>query len=147
MAGEQAVEAVSNGSTSADALWGYGREFMTTIGASYAAHDVIKDLLYSLTSSELAFLCEQLSRSDRLIRTLQKGSLLPGTVEALKRLAAFTRRPRLAARILRASRTMSSIRRHYQDYPDSPSKLNSWAGRLEFLRRAAGASRTDHDAA
>jgi geranylgeranyl reductase family protein len=147
MAAEQAVAAVSNGSTSADALWGYGREFMSTIGASYAAHDVIKDLLYSLTSSELAFLGEQLSRSDRLIRTLQKGSLLPGTGEALKRLAAFTRRPRLAARILKASSTISSIRRHYQDYPDSPSKLSSWAGRLEFLRRAAGASRTDHDAA
>ena len=120
---------------------------MSTIGGYYAAHDVIKDLLYSLSSRELAFLCEQLSRADRLIRTLQKGSLLPGTGEALKRLAAFTRRPRLAARILRATRVTSSIRRHYRDYPDSPSRLSSWAGRLEFLRRTGGASPTEHDAA
>jgi digeranylgeranylglycerophospholipid reductase len=147
MAGEQAVAAIATGSTSAEALWPYGRGYMSTIGGNYAAHDVLKDLLYSLSRSEMAFLCEQLARSDRLIRTLQKGSLLPGAGEALKRLAAFTRRPRLAGRIVGASRAMSSIRRHYQDYPDSPTKLNSWAGRLEFLRRAGRATRADHDAA
>jgi geranylgeranyl reductase family protein len=147
MAGEQAVAAISSGTTSAEGLWPYGMKFMTEIGGNYAAHDVLKDLLYSLSASELGFLSEQLARSDRLISTLQRGSLLPGAAEALKRLAAFTRRPRLAARMLRASKAMSSIRRHYQDYPDSPSKLDSWAGRLEFLRRTGGANRTEHVAA
>jgi geranylgeranyl reductase family protein len=147
MAGEQAVAAISSGSVSSEALWGYGREYMSTLGGSYASHNVIKDLIYSLSSSELAFLCEQLARVDGLTRTLQKGNLLPGAGEAIKRLVAFTRRPRLAARILRASRVMSSIRKHYQDYPDSPLKLNSWVGRLEFLRSTGGANRIEHDAA
>ena len=135
-AGEQAVGALSNGDTSAPALWEYGAQFMRTIGAAYAAHDPLKSLLYSLSNDDLSFLLTQLAQSERLIHAIQRGSFLPGVGEALRRLAAFTRRPRLAARIIGTGKAMASVRHHYEDYPDSPSKLGSWIGREESLRRS-----------
>ncbi|MCK4511559.1 NAD(P)/FAD-dependent oxidoreductase [bacterium] len=135
-AGEQAVRALSNGGTSADALWEYGAQFMTTIGAAYATHDVLKDLIYSLSDRDLVFLFTQIAQSEKLIHAIQRGSFLPGVGEALRRLAAFTLRPRLAARIISTGKAMASIRHHYEAYPDSPSGLESWMGREELLRRS-----------
>ena len=136
--GEQAVRAISNGGTSAEALWEYGTQFMRTIGAAYAAQNVLKDLIYSLSNDDLAFLCTQIAQSERLIHAVQRGSFLPGVSEALRRLAAFTRRPRLAARIISTGKAMASVRHHYEAYPASPSGLESWMGREEFLRRSRG---------
>jgi len=139
-AGEQAVRAISDGGTSAEALWEYGAQFMTTIGAAYATHEVLKDLVYSLSNRDLVFLFAQIAQSERLIHAIQRGSFLPGVSEALRRLAAFTLRPRLAARIISTGKAMASVRRHYEAYPDSPSGLESWTGREEFLRRSRGRS-------
>ncbi len=136
--GEQAVRAISNGGTSAEALWEYGTQFMRTIGAAYAAQNVLKDLIYSLSNSNMAFLCSQIAQSERLIHAIQRGSFLPGVSEALRRLAALTRRPRLAARIISTGKAMASVRHHYEAYPDSPSGLESWMGREELLRRSRG---------
>jgi hypothetical protein len=97
---------------------------------------VLKGLVYSLSNEHLAFLCEQLARAERLIVTLQRGSLFPGAGEALRRLASLTRRPGLAARIIRTARAMTAVRRHYGEYPDSPAALGSWMGRNEMLRRS-----------
>ena len=137
-AGEQAVGAISNGETSAEALWEYGTQFMRTIGAAHAAHDVLKSLVYSLSNDDLAFLFTQLAGSEKIIHAIQQGSFLPGVSEALLRLAAFARRPRLAARIISTGRAMAAVRHHYEDYPHSPSGLASWMGRGEFLRRSHG---------
>ena len=135
-AGEQAVRAISNGGTSAETLWEYGTQFMTTIGAAYAAQDALKKLIYSLLNNDLEFLCTQIAQSERLIHAIQRGSFLPGVSEALRRLAAFTRKPRLAARIISTGKAMASVRHHYEAYPGSPSGLESWMGREEFLRRS-----------
>ena len=137
-AGEQAVRAISNGETSARALWEYGTKFMRTIGAAYAAHEPLKDLIYSLSNDDLVFLCTQIAQSEKLIQAIQLGSFLPGVGEALRRLAALSCRPRLAARVIGTGKTMTSVRRHYEDYPDSPSGLESWMGREEFIRRSRG---------
>ena len=141
MAGEQAVRALSNGETSAAALWEYGAQFMRTIGAAYSAQGVLKDLIYSLSNDDLAFLCTQIAQSERLIQALQRGSFLPGAGEVLRRIAAFTRQPRLATRIVSTSKAMATVRHHYEDYPSSPSGLASWVGRGEFLRRSRGRQR------
>ncbi len=137
-AGEQAVGALSNGETSAQALWEYGTQFMRTVGAAYATHEALNDLIYSLSNNNMAFLCTQIAQSEKLIHAIQRGSFLPGVSEALRRLAAFARRPRLAARIIGTGKAMASVHRHYEAYPDSPSGLESWMGREEFLRRSRG---------
>jgi len=134
-AGEQAAGAILDGDTSAPALWEYGTQFMRTIGSAYAAHVPLRDLLYSLSNDDLSFLFTEFAQSEGLIHAIQRGSFLPGVAEALPRLAALARRPRLAARIIGTGRAMASVRRHYEDYPDTPSGLGSWVGRGEFLRR------------
>lgn len=135
LAGEQAVRALSGGDVSADSLWRYAKEFMGTFGAAYAAHELLRDLLYSLSGSDRMFLWEQLASSEKLIEMAKHGGLLPGAWETLKRAAALATRPRLAAKIARAGRAMARVRHHYEDYPDSPGRLVSWVGHEEYLRR------------
>ncbi|MFH1688787.1 MAG: NAD(P)/FAD-dependent oxidoreductase [Candidatus Eisenbacteria bacterium] len=139
MAGEQAVEALSNGDTSADSLWGYGVRVMERIGKYYGAHEVLRDLVYSLSGEELLFLARRLAASGRIIETIHEGSLLSSVGQGIRLLVPFAGRPGLAARVISASRRMAAVRDHYVDYPDSPAKLGSWLGRAEFLRRNGGA--------
>ncbi len=139
MAGEQAVRALSNGDTSADSLWGYGVRVMQRIGKYYGAHEVLGDLLYSLTSEEMLFLARRLAASGRIVETVHEGSLLSSLGQGVRLLAHFAGRPGLATRVVRTSHRMAATRDHYDDYPDSPAKLGSWVGRREFLRRTGGA--------
>jgi digeranylgeranylglycerophospholipid reductase len=138
MAGEQAVEALSNGASSVDALWGYGKRFMTAVGASYAGHEVLKGFVFSMSHDELMFLWREMAKPQPLERALREGRLLSGAGGAIKLLAAFTTRPGLATRIIRESRAVAAVRRHYQDYPDSPSGLAQWVARGKVLRRTRG---------
>jgi digeranylgeranylglycerophospholipid reductase len=139
MAGETAVAALSNGTAAVEDLWTYGARFMRSIGAAYSAHEILKRLIHSLSRDDLMFLCDQLARSERLLETIRTASLLPGFFEALKRLAALARRPRLAARIVGTTVAMRSVRRHYEDYPDHPAELESWLARGDVRRRKRGA--------
>lgn len=139
MAGEQAVEALSSDDTSANSLWPYGVRVMKHIGACYGPHEVLANLLYSLTSDELLFISRRLVASGRNIETIHKGGLLSSVGQGLRLLAPFAARPGLAGRIIRTSRAMMRIREHYEDYPDSPDRLGSWLGRAEYLRRNGGA--------
>ena len=135
MAGEQAVESLSKDDTTADALWPYGVRIMKRIGIYYGAHEVLGDLVHSLTGDELLFLARRLAASGRIIETIHEGSLLSSVGQGLRLLAPFVGRPGLAGRISRTSRMMARVREHYDSYPDSPAKLGSWLGHGEFLRR------------
>jgi digeranylgeranylglycerophospholipid reductase len=139
MAGEQAVEALSNDDTSADSLWDYGVRVMERIGKYYGAHEVLGDLIYSLSGEDLLFLARRLVASGRIIETVHEGSLLSSVGQAVRLLVSVAGKPGLAARIVRTSRRMAAVRDHYEDYPDSPARLDSWLGRAEYLRRSGGA--------
>lgn len=139
MAGKQAVEALSNDDTSADSLWGYGVRAMQRIGKHYGAHEVLRDLIISLTGNELIFLARRLVESGPIAETIRQGGLVSSAGHAVRLLLPFAARPGLARRVLRTSRKMVAVRDHYESYPDSPAKLDSWLGRAEFLRRTGGA--------
>lgn len=138
MAGQQAVAALAANDTSADSLWPYGVNIANRIGAFYGAHEMLGNLIYSLTGDELLFLARRLVASGRIIETIHEGSLLSSVGQGLRLLAPFAGRPGLARRIIRTSRAMSRTREHYEDYPDSPARLDSWLGRAEYLRRKGG---------
>jgi len=138
MAGEQAVAALSTGAASADALWGYARRYMTGLGAEYAAHEVMKGLVFAMPHDDLMFLWREFDRSGLLVNALRDIRLLPGIGGALKLLAAFARRPRLASRIISTTRAMSAVRHHYEDYPEAPAGLAEWVARGKVLTRHRG---------
>jgi geranylgeranyl reductase family protein len=136
MAGEQAVEAIEEGDVSASALWGYAVRFMGEVGATYAAHEVVRGLVYSLSREDLAFLASEYIKADALVEAVAGGNLLPSLVGGARRLASLARRPRLIASVVAASRSMAAVRQHYLDYPRTPERLASWAGKAEYLRRS-----------
>lgn len=136
MAGEQAVEALAEGDTSAAGLWGYAVRFMREVGATYAAHEVVRGLVYSLSRQDLAFLASEYIKADALVEAVAGGNLLPSLVVGARRLASISRRPRLMANVVTTSRSMAAVRQHYLDYPESPEGLASWTGRAEYLRRS-----------
>ena len=138
MAGEQASHALSVGDTSADALWGYGVRVMKDIGKHYAAQELLKDVVLSLSSEDLLFLTGRLAESSPIIETMEKGRLVASLAHGLRLLLPLARKPGLAGRVFRTSRRMVAIREHYENYPDSPAKLDSWLGRAAYLRRTGG---------
>jgi len=138
MAGEQAIQALSNGDTSADALWGYGVRVMRHIGKHYGAHEVLRDVLLSLTGEELLFMADRLAESGPVIETMQRGRLVASLAHGVRLLLPLARKPGLARRVFRTSRRMVAVREHYENYPDSPAKLDSWLGRAAYLRRTGG---------
>jgi geranylgeranyl reductase family protein len=138
MAGEQAVAALSNGAATTEALWGYAKRFMNDIGATYSAHEVMKDLVFAMTKDEVMFLWREFERSGFLVQALRDIKLLPGLGGALRLFAAFASRPRLTGKIVRVTRAMASVRRHYEDYPDGPAGLAEWVARGRTLTRSRG---------
>jgi geranylgeranyl reductase family protein len=135
MAGEQAVTAIERSDTSAAGLWEYGARYMREVGATYASHEVARDLVHALPRSDLAFLTNEYVRAGALIDAIGGGGLLPSLVEAIRRLASIARRPGLVASVVRASRSMAAVKRLYSEYPERPETLGSWIGRVEHLRR------------
>lgn len=138
MAGEQAATAIGTGATDAVGLWDYGLRFMRTVGHRHAAHEVLRDLVYSLSADDQVFLTDVFVRSGGAIRAIRDGAAFPSVGGALRLLAPFVRRPALARRLTRAARLMSSIRRHYLDYPCTPLGLGAWTARVALLRRSIG---------
>jgi digeranylgeranylglycerophospholipid reductase len=137
MAGEQAVEAVKLGDTTASGLWGYAVRYMRSVGAAYAAHEVLRELVYTLPRRDLAFLASEYVKANALVAAVSAGNLLPSFASGMRRLASLASRPSLVAHVIRSSRMVARVKQHYLEYPESPDRLESWAGHAAYLRRSA----------
>ncbi len=131
MAGEAAVAALANGRACTDALWSYHGRFMREIGYVHAGHDFLRKYLFSLTDDEFDFVLLELAPG-----VLSLDGLRPPLRRTLRLIGRAALRPGLVRRSLRAARLVKDIREIYRDYPDSPARLESWIGRVEY---AAGA--------
>lgn len=136
MAGEVAARALGRGTPSTEALWPYNVAFMREIGAVHAAHDVLRRFLVGLPPRDLTFLTTVLWRAGAA------GALAGPTPrlalpDAMRLLASASARPGLALALARIGRLMDSARRLYEDYPESPDRLERWWSRARGIRRAA----------
>ena len=131
MAGEAAIAALADGRASTEALWNYNGRFMREIGYVHAGHDFLRKYLFSLTDDEFDFLALEFAPG-----VLSLGALRPPLRRALRLLGRAALRPGLARRFLRAVRLVENIREVYRDYPDSPARLESWIGHVEYHVRA-----------
>jgi digeranylgeranylglycerophospholipid reductase len=136
MAGEVAARAIGRGAPSTQSLWPYNVAFMREIGAIHAAHDVLRRFLVALPARDLTFLAAV------LWRTGAAGALAGPTprvpiADSMRLLASASARPGLALAFARVVRLMESARRLYEDYPESPDRLERWRNRARGLTRAA----------
>ncbi len=136
LAGEQAVVALAEGDTSPHALWPYGLRFMREIGARHAAYDVLRRFLYSLGGADFTFLLARLVKSGGLAGALGAASGRPRAAGVFRAIATAARRPTLAGFIARAGNLVDATYRLYIDYPETPLRLMSWTGQVEYQKQA-----------
>ncbi len=136
MAGRSACAAIKSGQTTARSLWPYNGEFMREVGARHAAHDFLRRIIFSLSREEFDFITLELTGASVLMDALAEGGTKLPLKHAFRVLSRAARRPGLVALFLRAGRLVESIQDLYADYPDTPEKLDSWLGKVEFTLRA-----------
>jgi len=135
MAGEAAARVAGRRGASTGDLWSYGPAVMRELGATHAAHDILRRFLLTLSPGDLAFLGTTLSRAGAFT-ALTGPSPRVQLSETMRLLAGVSARPGLALSFVRAGRLMESARRLYEGYPESPEKLDPWRRRVQALTRA-----------
>ena len=103
---------------------------MQTIGAPHAAQEILRRLMASLSTDDLAFLAEELGRAGTAYRELygsSPGRFMRHLVSIVGRAA---RRPALVTGLLSASRQATAAHRLYRQYPSSPDRLDAWVRRV-----------------
>jgi len=136
MASDVAARALGDGDVSTAALWPYNVAFMREVGCSHAGQDFVRRFLDSLTDADFMFVTREFARADLMMKTFGRGGARPRLRAAFGILARAVRRPRLATTLVRAGQLLDKIQKTYLDYPDSPSRFESWFGQVEFQRRS-----------
>jgi digeranylgeranylglycerophospholipid reductase len=136
MAAEAVCGALSNGGSSTQDLWAYNGAFMRRIGAQHAGHDFMRRALYSLTDDEFDFLTLQFDNTGVLLEALMEGGARLPLRHMFRVVAKAALRPGLVTHFIRATRLVDSIQELFNEYPDSPDKLDSWLGRVEYTTMA-----------
>jgi digeranylgeranylglycerophospholipid reductase len=136
LAADAAARALSDGDTSAEALWGYNVAFMREVGARHAGQDFLRRFLDSVGDDDLLFLAREFGSSHLLTTTFQPDGALPRLRNAFRVLSRAAARPRLAGTLARTGQLCERIQQTYLEYPDSAQGLDAWLGHVEFQRRA-----------
>jgi len=136
MAADVATAALENGDATVDALWTYNRQFMRRIGARHAGHDFLRRFILSLTREEFDFLTLEVTGAAVLMEALSKGGARLPLKRAFQVLARAATRPGLMTRFMRAGRLIDDVQELCYDYPESPTRFESWIGRIEYTSQA-----------
>ncbi len=134
LAGEQAVRALGSGDTSTAGLWNYNVRMMRELGARHAAHDALRRVLDALPPEDFRFLTESIAKTEGMWEVLGMKGARPRLMSALRIVANAAKRPALTRLLVRASRSIGSTYTLYRDYPETPSRFESWFGRVEYER-------------
>ena len=141
-AGEQAVEAVADGTTGEAALWDYNRRVMDHFGARYAGLDVYNILSTAVDVDDLMGLLAALP-ADKLSEALYSGSADVGPWLKLKTAVSAIGYWDVIYTFYRTKRYADRLIDHYADYPAGPDGFERWQARrdelMESVYRVTGA--------
>lgn len=131
IAAEVAVAALGTGDTSTAGLWDYGLRFMRELGAQHATHEVLRKSLDSLPDRDVHFIVHELAKRgamEKVMGARGAGSRLAAHVRLV---ATIAKRPSLVVALIRAARFISATQSLYLEYPETPSRFDSWLGQVE----------------
>lgn len=135
IAGHEAARAVAEGDVSTAGLWPYAVSFMHGIGATNAAHEILRRMIHGLREDDFDHLCIELGRSGAMLKAVSaRGPRLPLRT-AMGVLGSAARRPALFRRLLQVVRLSEGMLETYRSYPESPERLSTWIGRVEYHLR------------
>jgi geranylgeranyl reductase family protein len=131
MAAKAVVQALERDQPTKYALWGYNVEFMRSVGAQFAALDVLRIGLQGLKNEELNYgLKNNLLESKDILSIASTGGVQLGFFDMALRAAKSIWRPNLLATLAYVNRKMSEIRTIYAQYPTVPDGFGSWKDRV-----------------
>jgi len=131
-AGEQVVEAVTEGGPSEAALWAYNAQVMDHFGARYAGLDVYNILSTAVDVDDLMGLLASLPTA-KLSEALYSGSADLGWWLKLKTAVKSLGYWDVIATVYRAKRHADRLLDHYGDYPDTPEGFADWQARRDAI--------------
>ncbi len=135
-AAETAVDALSNGGPTEDALWTYNTRVMDHFGARYAALDIYNLLTTAVDPDELTQLLAALP-GERIADSLYSGSASFGPLLAIEAAIKSFGHWGLLYRLYQTKQRADDIMAHYESYPSSPDGLPAWRRRRDDLLEAA----------
>ncbi|MFB6352604.1 MAG: geranylgeranyl reductase family protein [Halobacteriales archaeon] len=124
-AGEQAVEALSDGGPTEDALWRYNERVMDHFGARYAGLDVYNVLSTAVDVDDLMGLLAALP-GEKIAESLYSGSTDVGLWLKLKTAIKSLGYWDVIYTFYRTKRHADRLLDHYADYPSSPAGFADW---------------------
>ncbi len=136
LAGEQAIVSLAARDVGVRGLWEYNVRFMRETGARHAAHEALRNVVYSLPDKDLSVLISRFARAGHMTAPIRGRRSRPRLSHTGAILGTCVRRPRLARFLLGASRLVDATFRLYEDYPEAPTRLESWIGHTEYLKQS-----------
>ena len=128
---KNAVKALEDEPT-AEALWGYNKDFMDAYGAKQAALDVFRIFLQSLSDEEINYgMRNKIIKEEDLLKASLEGELRISAVDKLGRVIRALGKPSLLPKLKVVSDYMKEIRELYKNYPESPSEFEEWRKRVK----------------
>jgi geranylgeranyl reductase family protein len=124
-AAEQAVEAISDGDVSEEALWTYNERVMSKFGTRYAGLDVYNVLTTAVDVDNLMGLLASLP-GEKLAEALYSGTTSMSPVTAIQSLVTSASYWRTILTFYRTKKLADDLLEHYSRYPSRPSTLASW---------------------
>jgi len=126
-AANSATRAIEKNDFSINALWEYNHRVMTGFGAEFAALDLLRMVLQTLTNDELNFGFERdLLSGEEIIELSSKGGLNLSLVNMAVKVIKGITRPDLLLDLNFLRIKMNEISRLYKNFPDGLDKFPEW---------------------
>ncbi|GAB3422786.1 geranylgeranyl reductase family protein [Haloparvum alkalitolerans] len=131
-AGEQAVEAVTDGDVSEDALWRYNERVMDHFGGRYAALDVYNILSTAVDVDDLMGLLASLP-GENLAEALYEGSTSMSLTLKLKSAIKSFGYWRQIWNFYETKQLADELLAHYESYPSHPDEMARWTEQRDAI--------------
>ena len=125
--GEVAKRAIARNDHSAWGLWHYNMRYLTNFGKRLASLEIFRRLLQSVSDEDMNFgFQKRILEAGDLMAANRGDGISIGTVDKIRRFGRGISRISLLRNLQKASGLMKKISNAYDDYPSSPSGLESW---------------------
>ena len=136
--GEVAKEAIARRNVSAQGLWSYNVRFLSNFGRRLASLEIFRRLLQTVSDDDMDFGFEKRILESKDLMAANRGEGLSlSTVEKMRRAGRGISRIGLLRKIQKAAKLMKKISKTYAGYPNKPSNLDSWNGKVQAILNAA----------
>ncbi|MBY8985110.1 MAG: NAD(P)/FAD-dependent oxidoreductase [Candidatus Lokiarchaeota archaeon] len=126
-AARSATRAIEENNFSISALWGYNHQVMTKFGAEFAALDLLRIVLQTLSNDDLNFGLERdLLTGDEILEISSKGELNLSIITMAKKAIKGISRPNLLLDLNFLRIKMNEINRLYKSFPDVLDRFPEW---------------------